>query len=66
MLHASSATRNTVSSLASTSPRYESDMPAFGSWLSDEEIWIVLAYLKGVCPGKIRELQAEITREWAL
>ncbi|MFN0318498.1 MAG: c-type cytochrome [Burkholderiales bacterium] len=27
-------------------PGYESDMPAFGQILSDEEIWAVLAYIK--------------------
>ena len=46
-------------------PRYESDMPAFGAQLTDEEIWAVLAYLKSAWPDKIRAAQAQITREAA-
>jgi len=43
-------------------PRYESDMPAFGGRLSDEDIWAVLAYVKSAWPEKIRRAQVEITR----
>ncbi|HXF66461.1 MAG TPA: cytochrome c [Burkholderiales bacterium] len=46
-------------------PKYESDMPAFGGTLSDEEIWAVLAYIKSRWPDEIRRAQAEITREAA-
>jgi S-disulfanyl-L-cysteine oxidoreductase SoxD len=42
-------------------PRYESDMPAFASVLSDEEIWAVLAYIKSSWPPEIRKVQREIT-----
>ncbi|OGA50986.1 MAG: hypothetical protein A3G24_02320 [Betaproteobacteria bacterium RIFCSPLOWO2_12_FULL_62_13] len=45
------------------SPGYQSDMPAFGSALSDEEIWAVLAYVKSAWPEKIRRVQADMTRE---
>ena len=41
---------------------YESDMPAFGSTLSDEEIWAVLAYIKSTWPMDIRERQLDISR----
>ncbi len=46
-------------------PKYESDMPAFGNQLTDEEIWTVLAYIKSSWPGKIREAQMEMTRNAA-
>lgn len=38
-------------------PGYESDMPAFGESLTDEEIWAVLAYIKGNWSQKIRAEQ---------
>lgn len=44
-------------------PKYESDMPAFGEVLSDEEIWAVLAYIKSSWPREIRTAQYEMTRE---
>lgn len=44
-------------------PKYESDMPAFGGPLSDEEIWAVLAYIKSSWPAGIRKAQLEMTRE---
>lgn len=47
-------------------PGYESDMPAFGSFLSDEEIRAVLAYIKSTWPEREREFQAEVTRNAAL
>lgn len=46
-------------------PKYESDMPAFGGKLKDEEIWAVLAYIKSPWPDKIRAAQAELTRDAA-
>lgn len=44
-------------------PKYESDMPAFGGTLSDEEILAVLAFIKSSWPEKIRRAQADITRD---
>jgi mono/diheme cytochrome c family protein len=44
-------------------PSYQSDMPAFGTALSDEEIWAVLAYIKSSWPSDIRRAQHEMTRE---
>lgn len=46
-------------------PKYESDMPAFGSQVSDDEIWAVLAYIKSGWPEEIRKAQADMTREAA-
>ncbi|HEX9686907.1 MAG TPA: cytochrome c [Burkholderiales bacterium] len=46
-------------------PKYESDMPAFGAQLSDQDIWAVLAYIKSAWPDKIRAAQVEITRDAA-
>jgi mono/diheme cytochrome c family protein len=43
-------------------PNYESDMPAFGGKLSDEEIWSVLAYIKSRWPAAILPVRAEMTR----
>lgn len=43
-------------------PGYESDMPASGGQLSDDEIWAVLAYIKSSWPDKIRDAQMEINR----
>jgi mono/diheme cytochrome c family protein len=42
-------------------PGYQSDMPAFGGTLSDEEIWAVLAYIKSSWPQEIRKSQHELT-----
>jgi len=44
-------------------PKYESDMPAFGGPLSDDEIWAVLAYIKSSWPSDIRKAQHEMTLE---
>ena len=41
-------------------PGYESDMPAFGKSLSDEEITAVLAYIKSTWPSKVLQLQKEV------
>lgn len=43
-------------------PGYESDMPAFGDVLSDEEIVAVLAFIKSTWPERERGFQAEVTR----
>jgi mono/diheme cytochrome c family protein len=42
-------------------PRYESDMPAFGDILTDDEIADVLAYIKSTWPERQREFQAEVS-----
>ena len=44
-------------------PDYESDMPAFGGALSDDDIWAVLAYIKSTWPEETRKWQAEVNRE---
>ena len=44
-------------------PKYQSDMPAFGGTLSDEEIWAVLAYVKASWPQDIRKAQREMALE---
>ncbi|OHC82478.1 MAG: hypothetical protein A3G73_05750 [Rhodospirillales bacterium RIFCSPLOWO2_12_FULL_67_15] len=36
---------------------YESDMPAFGPALTDEQIWAVLAFIKSHWPAEIRTRQ---------
>lgn len=40
---------------------YQSDMPAYNSILSDEEIWAVLAYIKSSWPPKALQAQKEMT-----
>jgi mono/diheme cytochrome c family protein len=42
---------------------YESDMPAFGSVLSDEQIAAVLAYIKSRWPAEIRARQAHVNQQ---
>lgn len=37
---------------------YESDMPAFGDTLTDEQIWAVLAYIKSTWPAETRARQS--------
>ena len=44
-------------------PGYPSDMPAFQSVLSDDEIWAVLAYIKSHWPSKIMEWRAEALKD---
>lgn len=39
------------------SPGYESDMPAYGEILTDEEIWAVLAFIKHSWPKEIQARQ---------
>jgi mono/diheme cytochrome c family protein len=42
-------------------PGHESDMPAYGNILSDEEIKAVLAYIKSTWPQEIQETQQEVS-----
>ena len=41
---------------------YETDMPTFQGSLSDEEIWVVLAYIKSTWPAEARTRQESITQ----
>ncbi|MDK1388578.1 cytochrome c [Sinorhizobium sp. 8-89] len=41
---------------------YQSDMPGFGSIMSDDEIRAVLAFIKSTWPEQERQYQAEMTR----
>lgn len=43
-------------------PGYESDMPAFGDVLSDDEIRAVLAYIRSRWPEEVRQRHDEIER----
>lgn len=42
---------------------YQSDMPAFGSTLSDEQIIAVLAYIKSTWPPDVLRMQKEVTEQ---
>lgn len=42
---------------------YESDMPAFGTILSDSEIEAILAYIKSTWPDRERGYQEQITQQ---
>ena len=42
---------------------YRSDMPAFGTTLSDQQIWDVLAYIKSRWSPRTRETQSKIPRK---
>lgn len=44
-------------------PGYQSDMPAFGGTLSDEQIIAVLAYIKSTWPSDILRMQKEVTEQ---
>lgn len=44
-------------------PGYESDMPAWGDTLSDDDIWAVLDYIKSRWPQKQRRYQEEMTEK---
>ena len=41
-------------------PGYESDMPAFGGKLSDEEMWAVLAFIKSHWSREVLAIRAEM------
>lgn len=45
-------------------PRYESDMPAYGEVLSDEEIVAVITYIKSSWPPKVLQAQKEATLQY--
>ena len=53
-------TRDGISPLAP--PDYESDMPAFGGVLTDQEILAVIAYIKAQWPADIAAVQQDINR----
>jgi S-disulfanyl-L-cysteine oxidoreductase SoxD len=44
-------------------PGYQSDMPAFGSRLSDGDIAAVLAYIKSTWPDEQRKFQAKVSAD---
>ncbi|TAN28274.1 MAG: cytochrome c [Castellaniella sp.] len=44
-------------------PGYQSDMPAFGSTLSDDQIVAVLAYIKSTWPSDALRMQKEVTEQ---
>ncbi len=44
-------------------PGYQSDMPAFGSTLSDEQIVVVLTYIKSTWPADVLRMQKEVTEQ---
>jgi len=46
-------------------PGYQSDMPAFGGTLADQQIWDVLAYIKSGWSSRALEAQAQITKQRA-
>ena len=46
-------------------PGYESDMPAFGSTLTDEDIGAILAFIKSTWPEREREFQSQVTHNVA-
>ena len=46
-------------------PGYESDMPAFGGTLTDQQIWDVLAYVKSRWSPRALAAQTQITKERA-
>jgi mono/diheme cytochrome c family protein len=52
----------TKKGLSAIVPGYESDMPAFGMVLSDEQIAAVLAFIESHWPPDIRERQRAMTR----
>ena len=44
--------------MAEQGMEFDSGMPGFGTQLSDQEIWNILAYIKSTWPQDIQELQA--------
>ncbi|TAM88409.1 MAG: cytochrome c [Candidimonas sp.] len=44
-------------------PGYQSDMPAFGGTLTDEQIIAVLAYIKNTWPPDVARMQKEVTEQ---
>jgi len=43
-------------------PGYESDMPAFGGTLTDQQIWEVIAYIKSRWSPRMLDAQIQITK----
>jgi mono/diheme cytochrome c family protein len=52
-------TKNGVSDLV---PGYESDMPAYKSSLSDQQIWAVLAFIKSSWPEEVRRRRERLNQ----
>jgi mono/diheme cytochrome c family protein len=52
-------TRNGLVPGKTAPPGYQSDMPAFGGTLTDEQIWAVLVYIKSTWLPEIRAAQHE-------
>jgi mono/diheme cytochrome c family protein len=52
----------TKNGVAGMVPGYQSDMPAFASSLSDEQIWAVLAFIKSRWLDDIRQGQQRLNR----
>jgi mono/diheme cytochrome c family protein len=48
--------------IAINDPDFQSNMPAFGSSLSDEEIFAVLSFIKAQWPAPIRERHDDLNR----
>lgn len=46
-------------------PKHQSDMPAFGGVLADDQIRAVLAYIKSTWPERERAYQREVTRKYS-
>ena len=44
-------------------PGEASGMPAYGSFLSDEDIWAMLSYIKSTWPADIQQRQSDVTRQ---
>jgi mono/diheme cytochrome c family protein len=42
---------------------YQSDMPPFAGTLTDKQIWDVLAYIKSRWSSRMRDAQAQITKQ---
>lgn len=42
---------------------YQTDMPAWGDTLKDNDIWAVLAYIKSRWPIETRKIQADINKD---
>ena len=54
--------RITKEGVAAVVPGYESDMPAFGGVLADDEIRAVLAFLKSTWPERERTFQEAVSQ----
>ncbi|MGD9787970.1 MAG: cytochrome c [Sulfuricellaceae bacterium] len=42
---------------------YQSDMPAFGGKLSDQQIWAVLSYIESTWPAEVWQARREMERD---